>query len=84
MTGEAGLCALRIIEVLIDRGDTAPARALTAEVIGEFEAAGLDTRVVQALAGLQSSIDADGATGEAVRTVHEFVRGLATDQAGAT
>jgi len=84
MMGEAGLCALRIIEVLIDRGDTVKARALTGTVIGEFEAAGLDTRAVQAVAGLQSSIDADGATGEAVRTVHEFVQRLATDQAGAS
>ena len=84
MMGEAGLCALRIIEVLIDRGDVVEARALTAVVIDEFEAAGLDTRAVQAVANLQSSIDADGATGEAVRTVHEFVKRLATDQAQAS
>lgn len=84
MMGEAGLCALRIIEVLIDRGDTEQARALTAAVIDEFETAGIDTRAVQAVASLQSSIDADGATGETVRTVHEFVQGLATDQAQAS
>jgi tetratricopeptide (TPR) repeat protein len=84
MMGEAGLCALRIIEVLIDRGDTVRARTLTGVVIDEFEAAGLDTRAVQAVASLQSSIDADGATGEAVRTVHEFVQGLASDQAQAS
>ena len=84
MMGEAGLCALRIIEVLIDRGDTEQARVLTGAVIDEFEAAGLDTRAVQAVAGLQSSIDADGATAETVRTVHEFVQGLATDQAQAS
>jgi tetratricopeptide (TPR) repeat protein len=84
MMGEAGLCALRIIEVLIDRGDTEQARALTGIVIDEFEAAGLDTRAVQAVASLQSSIDADGATGEAVRTVHEFVQRLAADQAQAS
>ena len=84
MMGEAGLCALRIIEVLIDRGDTEQARVLTGAVIDEFEAAGLDTLAVQAVAGLQSSIDADGATAETVRTVHEFVQGLATDQAQAS
>lgn len=84
MMGEAGLCALRIIEVLIDRGDTEQARVLTGAVIDEFEAAGLDTRAVQAVAGLRSSIDADGATAEAVRTVHEFVQGLAADQAQAS
>jgi len=84
MMGEAGLCALRIIEVLIDRGDTEQARVLTGAVIEEFEAAGVDTRAVQAVAGLQSSIDADGATAETVRTVHEFVQGLATDQAQAS
>src|SRR5258708_1776328 len=81
MMGEAGLCALRIIEVLIDRGDTAQARALTSMVIDEFETAGLDTRAVQAVANLQSSIDADGATGESVRTVHELVERLTTDPA---
>lgn len=84
MLGEAGLCALRIIEVLIDRGDTREARVLTGTVIDEFEAAGLDARAVQAVAGLQSSIDADGATGETVRTVHEFVQELAGDQAQAS
>ncbi len=84
MMGEAGLCALRIIEVLIDRGDTEQARVLTGAVIDEFEAAGIDARAVHAVASLQSSIDADGATAEAVRTVHEFVQGLATDQAQAS
>jgi tetratricopeptide (TPR) repeat protein len=82
--GEAGLCALRIIEVLIDRGDIARARALTAAVIDEFAAAGVDMRAVQAIERLQSTIDADGATAEAVRTVHEFVRPFAVDQARAS
>jgi len=84
MFGEAGLCALRIIEVLIDRGDTARARALTGAVIDEFAAAGVDLRAVQAIELLQSTIDADGATAEAVRTVHEFVRPFAVDQAQAS
>jgi tetratricopeptide (TPR) repeat protein len=84
MFGEASLCALRIIEVLIDRGDTAPARALTAAVIEELGAAGADERAVQAIERLQSTIDADGATGETVRTVHEFVQRLAIDQAPAS
>ena len=80
MFAEAGLCALRIVEVLIDRGDTERAISLTRLVIGEFEAAGVDTRAVQAVEKLQSSIIADGATGETVRTVHEFVQKLAVDQ----
>jgi tetratricopeptide (TPR) repeat protein len=84
MFGEAGLCALRIIEVLIDRGDTAEARTLTRLVINEFAAAGVDTRAVQAIERLQSTIDADGATAETVRTVHEFVQRLAIDQAQAS
>jgi len=84
MFGEAGLCALRIIEVLIDRGDTVRARALTSAVIDEFTAAGVDIRAVQAIEQLQSTIDVDGATAEAVRTVHEFVRPFAVDQAQAS
>lgn len=84
MFGEAGLCALRIIEVLIDRGDTGRARALTSAVIDEFTAAGVDMRAVQAIEQLQSTIDVDGATAEAVRTVHEFVRPFAVDQAQAS
>jgi tetratricopeptide (TPR) repeat protein len=80
MFGEAGLCALHIIEVLIDRGETAQASALTRIVIGEFEAAGVDARAVEAIETLQSSINKDGATGETVRTVHEFVQRLAVDQ----
>jgi len=84
MFGEAGLCALRIIEVLIDRGDTGRARSLTSAVIDEFTAAGVDLRAVQAIERLQSTIDVDGATAEAVRTVHEFVRPFAVDQAQAS
>jgi tetratricopeptide (TPR) repeat protein len=84
MLAEAGLCALRIIEILIDRGDTAGARALTSTVINEFETAGIDRRAVEAVTRLQSSMDADGATGEAVRTVHEFVQSLGDDQAQAS
>jgi tetratricopeptide (TPR) repeat protein len=84
MLAEAGLCALRIVEVLIDRGDTAQARTLTSAVIDEFESAGVDRRAVEAVMRLQSSMDADGATGEAVRTVHEFVQSLGADQARAS
>jgi len=81
---EAGLCALRIIEVHIDRGETARASDLARVVIGEFEAAGIDTRAVQAIENLESSINADGATGETVRTVHEFVQRLAAEEAQAS
>jgi len=80
MFRESGLCALRIIEVLIERGEIAQASALTRSVIGEFEAAGIDASAVQAIEKLQSSMNADGATEETVRTVHELVQKLAVDQ----
>src|SRR3954447_5899854 len=84
MFGEAGLCALRMIEVQIDRGDVAQARTLTTIIINEFAAAGVDARAVQAVEDLQLQIDADGATGETVRTVQKSVQRFAIDQAQAS
>jgi hypothetical protein len=84
MFGEASLCALRIIEIMIERGDTARARALTGAVIQQLADAGADVRAVQAIERLQSTIEADGATGETVRTVHQVVQRLAIDQAPAS
>jgi hypothetical protein len=84
MFAEGGLCALRIIEVLIDRGDTAKARSLTQAVIDEFATTGMDVRALRAIEDLQSKIDTDGATGETVRTVHDFVQRLAVDDAQAS
>ena len=48
--------------------------ALATTVINEFTAAVLDTRAIDAVVRLRQSLDADGATAETVRTVHEFVR----------
>ena len=36
----------------------------------------VDSRAIELLKGCNQSIDADGATAEAVRTVHEFVQSL--------
>jgi tetratricopeptide (TPR) repeat protein len=84
MPEEAGLCALRLIEAMVERGQTDDARDLAVTVIDEFTAAALDTRAIDAVVRLRNSFDADGATAEAVRTVHAFVESLAVDDARAS
>jgi len=73
MIEEAGLCALSIASVLVERGDLTEARQLTRTVVDEFTAAGLDERAIAAVAELCEAIDVDNATAETVRTVHAFV-----------
>jgi tetratricopeptide (TPR) repeat protein len=84
MPEEAGLCALRLIEAMVERGHTGEARRLAATVIDEFTAAGLDPRAIEAVARLRKSLDADGATPETVRTVHAFVESLALHETRAS
>jgi len=84
MPEEAGLCALRLIEVMVERGQTDEARALAASVVDEFTAAALDARAIDAVVRLRASLDADGATAEAVRTAHALVKSLTIDQAPAS
>ena len=84
MPEEAGLCALRIIEAMVERGQTDEARGLAATVINEFTAAALDTRAIDAVIRLRTSLDADGATAEAVRTVHALVQSFALDESRAS
>jgi tetratricopeptide (TPR) repeat protein len=73
---EAGLCALRIVEILIERGKDAEARALTQSVVDEFIAAGLDERSITAVVKLRDAISVDDVTAQTVRTVHAFVERL--------
>jgi len=80
MPEEAGLCALRIIEAMVERGQTDEARDLAATVLDEFTAAALDARAIDAVVRLRQSLDADGATAEAVRTVHALVQSLAVEE----
>jgi len=84
MPEEAGLCALRIIEAMVERGQTAEARGLADTVIDEFTAAMLNLRAIDAVVRLRKSLDADGATAEAVRTVHAFVESLALEETPAS
>jgi tetratricopeptide (TPR) repeat protein len=84
MPEEAGLCAIRLIETMVERGDADEARALADSVVDEFTAAALDPRAIEAVTRLRSALDADGATAEAVRTVHALVQSLASDQAWAS
>lgn len=84
MPEEAGLCALRLIEAMVERGQTDEARTLAASVVEEFTAAALDARAIDAVVRLRASLDADGATAEAVRTVHALVQSLTIDQAPAS
>jgi tetratricopeptide (TPR) repeat protein len=79
MAEEAGLCALNIAAVLVERSEGSEARALTQSVIDEFTVAGLDERAIAAVVRLRDAIDVEGATAETVRTVHAFVESLRND-----
>ncbi|HEX7678667.1 MAG TPA: hypothetical protein VF713_11130 [Thermoanaerobaculia bacterium] len=81
MIDEAGLCALRIVEVLVDRGEEVQARALTQNIVDEFTEAGFDERAIQAVVRLRDAIEVDDATAETVRTVHAIVKDLAATNA---
>jgi len=76
MVEDAGLCALNIAEVLIERDDRQEARRLTQEVIDEFTAGGMNERAIAAVISLREAIDADDVTAETVHTVHAFVESL--------
>ena len=76
---DAGLCALSIAALLVERGEGAEARILTQEVIDEFTAAALDERTIAAVVRLRDAIDVEGATAETVRTIHAFVESLHDD-----
>jgi len=76
MIEDAGLCALNIAEVLVERGDRMEARSLTQNVVDEFTAARMNESATSAVANLRDAIDVDDATAETVRTVHAFVESL--------
>jgi tetratricopeptide (TPR) repeat protein len=76
MVEDAGLCALNIAEVLIERGDRTEARLLTQEVVDEFTAARMNQRAIAAVTELRDAIDVDDVTAETVHTVHAFVESL--------
>jgi tetratricopeptide (TPR) repeat protein len=84
MPEEAGLCALRLIEAMVERGQSEEARSLAATVIDEFTAAALDPRAIEAVVRLRKSLDADGATAETVRTAHAIVESLAVHETAAS
>jgi tetratricopeptide (TPR) repeat protein len=84
MPEEAGLSALRLIEAMVERGNTDEASELAAAVVNEFTMAGLDARLVDAVVRLRASLDADGATAETVRTAHALVQSLASEQDAAS
>jgi tetratricopeptide (TPR) repeat protein len=76
MVEDAGLCALNVAEVLLERGNRAEARSLTQNVIDEFTTARMNERAIAAVVGLRDAIDVDDATSETVHTVHAFVESL--------
>jgi tetratricopeptide (TPR) repeat protein len=82
MAEDAGLCALNIAEVLIERGERTEARALTQQVIDEFIAAAINERAIDAIIELRNAIDVDDATAETVHTVHALVESLQHESHG--
>jgi tetratricopeptide (TPR) repeat protein len=79
MTEDAGLCALNIAAVLIERGDRSEARALAQSVIDEFTTARMNQKAIAAIVDLRDAIDVDDATPEAVHIVHALVESLRLD-----
>lgn len=73
---EAGFCGLRIVEVLIDRGEEAQARVLAQEIIDEFTAAGFNERLIDAVVRIREAINVDDVTAETARTVHAIAENL--------
>jgi tetratricopeptide (TPR) repeat protein len=76
MIEDAGLCALNIAAILVERGEHMKARALTQNVIDEFTAARMNERAVAAIVSLRDALDVDDATAETVHTVHALVESL--------
>lgn len=74
---DAILCGLEIVEVLVQRGDTADGRELAHRIVGEVEAAGLGERAVAALERLEQTLLEGGADAAVeVRNVHAFLKSV--------
>jgi tetratricopeptide (TPR) repeat protein len=76
MAEEAGLCALSIAETLLHRGQNAEASTLIDTVAEEFQAGGIDERVIGAVVRLRDAMRVNDATADSVHTVHAYLESL--------
>jgi tetratricopeptide (TPR) repeat protein len=79
MPEEAGLCALEIIEGLLQRGKADEAERLARLVIHEYTAAGLNTRAITALGYLTEAIAARNATAALAASIRDYIVSLRTE-----
>ena len=76
MREDAVLCGLEIVEVLVERGDTEPARQLVHQLSEDVQASRLGERAVAALSRLQDALAEGHEVGPRVRDVHEYLKSL--------
>jgi len=79
MPEEAGICALEIIQGLLQRGRADEAERLARLVIHEYTAAGLNTRALTALGYLTEAIATRHATAGLAESVREYIVSLRTE-----
>ncbi len=75
---EAGLCGLDVVEGLLLLGRASTAEMLARRIIGEFTAAGLNTRAIGALGYLAEALAANRASATLVTAVREYIISLRT------
>lgn len=78
MIEEAGICGLEIVEALLLHGQAVEAETLARKIIGEFTAAGLNTRAITALGYLSEAIASRKASTTTVTYVREYIVSLRT------
>ena len=76
MTEDSGLCALNIVEVLVERGQLTEARSLADDVVGEFEAALMNHRAIDTVKSIRDAISVDDAPNTTAHTVHAMIETL--------
>ncbi len=79
MPEDAGLCAIEIIEGLLQRGKPDEAERLARLVIQEYTAAGLNTRAITALGYLTEAIATRNATAGLAESVRDYIVSLRTE-----
>lgn len=76
---EAGLAGLEVVEARLLRHEIQKAKLLAAQLVTEFNDAGLNRRAIAALAYLTDAIATSKATPETARGVHDYIVALRLD-----
>jgi tetratricopeptide (TPR) repeat protein len=78
---EAGLCGLDVAAALLDAAREPEARELAGRIAGEFAAAGLSPRALDALGYLREQFESQQATRATVHHVRDYLGSLRSDPA---